>query len=106
MFTILQEEGHAKSGHRSCFAIIVGCRPAPMGDYLQLTCLQWAAAGLQPGSPRRLRRRMTTMSMTATAASASSTTTKPIGALIKYDQIAKVVQMTKPNTASHSRNVR
>jgi len=46
------------------------------------------------------------MSMTATAASASSTTTKPIGALIKYDQIAKAVQMTKPNTASHSRNVR
>jgi hypothetical protein len=38
--------------------------------------------------------------------SASSTTTKPIGALIKYDQIAKAVQMTKPNTASHSRNVR
>jgi hypothetical protein len=46
------------------------------------------------------------MSMTATAASASSTATKPIGALIKYTQIAKAVQMTKPNTASHSRNVR
>jgi hypothetical protein len=46
------------------------------------------------------------MSMTATAASASSTTTKPIGALIKYSQIAKAVQMTKPNTASHRRKVR
>jgi hypothetical protein len=45
------------------------------------------------------------MSMTATAASASSTATKPIGALIKYTQIAKAVQMTKPNAASHSRNV-
>jgi hypothetical protein len=62
--------------------------------------------GPQPGSPRRLRRRMTAMSMTATAAIASRTTTKPIGALIKYAQIAKAVQMTKPNTASHSRNVR
>ena len=46
------------------------------------------------------------MSMTATAASASSTATKPIGALIKYTQIAKAVQITRPNTASHSRNVR
>ena len=45
------------------------------------------------------------MSMTATAAIASRTTTRPIGALIKYTQIAKAVQMTKPNTASHSRNV-
>jgi hypothetical protein len=60
----------------------------------------------QPGSPRRLRRRITAMSMTATAASASSTTTKPTGALIKYSQIAKAVQMTKPNTASPSRKVR
>lgn len=49
---------------------------------------------------------MTTMSMRATAAIASSTITKPIGALIKYDQIAKAVQMTKPNAASHSRKVR
>ena len=46
------------------------------------------------------------MSMTATAASASSTTTKASGALIKYSQIAKAVQMTKPNMASHSRKVR
>ena len=45
------------------------------------------------------------MSMTATPAIASRTTTRPIGALIKYAQIAKAVQMTKPNTASHSRNV-
>jgi len=35
------------------------------------------------------------MSMTATAAIASRTTTRPIGALIKYAQIAKAVQMTK-----------
>jgi len=49
---------------------------------------------------------MTAKSMTATAASASSTTTKPIGALIKYNQIPKAVQMTKPKTASHSRKVR
>jgi hypothetical protein len=49
---------------------------------------------------------MTAMSMTATAASASSTTAKPIGALIKYAQIAKAVQMTEPNIASHNRNVR
>jgi hypothetical protein len=62
-----------------------------------------ATPGLQPGSPRRLRRRMTAMSMTATAASTTSTTTKPIGALIKYAQIAPAV---KPNTASHSHNVR
>jgi hypothetical protein len=61
---------------------------------------------LQPDSPRRLRRRMTAMSTTAIAASASSTTMKPIGALIKYSQIAKAVQMTKPNTASHTRKVR
>jgi hypothetical protein len=61
---------------------------------------------LQPGSPRRLRRRMTAMSMTATAAIASRTRRRPIGALIKYAQIAKAVQMTRPNTASHSRNVR
>ena len=46
------------------------------------------------------------MSMAATAASASSTTTTTIGALIKYSQIAKAEQMTKPNTASHSRKVR
>ena len=45
------------------------------------------------------------MSMTATAAIASRTTRRPIGALIKYAQIAKAVHMTKPNTASHSRNV-
>jgi hypothetical protein len=44
--------------------------------------------------------------MTATAASTSSTATKPIGALINYTQIAKAVQMTKSNTASHSRPVR
>jgi hypothetical protein len=49
---------------------------------------------------------MTAMSMTATAANASSTTTTPIGALIKYTQIANAVQMTKPNTPSQSRNVR
>jgi hypothetical protein len=45
------------------------------------------------------------MSMTATADIASSTTMKPIGASIKYSQIAKAVQMTKPNTASQSRRV-
>ena len=46
------------------------------------------------------------MSMTATAASTRSTAMKPNGALIKYSQIANAVQMTKPNTASHSRKVR
>ena len=38
------------------------------------------------------------MSMTATAASAISTATKPIGAFIKYTQIAKAVQMTRHPT--------
>ena len=46
------------------------------------------------------------MSMTATAANASSTTTTPIGALIKYIQIATAVQMAEPNTATYSLNVR
>ena len=76
------------------------CSSRESGHELHLT------PGLQPGSPRRLRRRMIAMSMTATAASANSTATKPIGALIEYAQIAKAVQVTKPNAASHSRNVR
>jgi hypothetical protein len=61
---------------------------------------------LQPGSPRRFRRTMTTMSMTAIAASTSSTAGKTSGASSTYNQIAKDVHRTKPNTARQSRNVR
>ena len=46
------------------------------------------------------------MSIRLVAASTTSTTTKPVGTSITASQIARTEQVTNPNNASQSRNVK